>query len=171
MQIDAESVIQHLRHDLANAKSSDHDYCRNEPLVYPTVTQVAIAEAEQRLGFRLPPLLVRIFTEIGNGGYMLGPGLVGLPGGFPVFDKYDLVSEYLESKDYYRWRAPYLVLTDWGCCMLSYVDCREPDGPVYRWDGNGYDDEADRNHDSPNESYWTLERESLSSWLVNPLSG
>jgi hypothetical protein len=42
-----------------------------------------VAADERQLGFGLPPLLKRIYIEIGNGGFGLGYGLVGLTNGVP----------------------------------------------------------------------------------------
>lgn len=53
-----------------------------------------IQETEQQLGFPLPPLLRLLYTEIANGGFGPGLGIVGTPGGFrmtnPRFDDPDL---------------------------------------------------------------------------------
>ena len=46
-----------------------------EPNIYPIATAKDIEAAESALGVNLPPLLKRVYLEIGNGGCMLGPGL------------------------------------------------------------------------------------------------
>src|SRR5205807_2116845 len=61
---------------------------------FPPATEDQIRETEQQLGFPLPPLLRLLYTEIANGGFGPGLGIVGTPGGFritnPRFDDPDL---------------------------------------------------------------------------------
>ena len=49
-----------------------------QPDLYSPVSPEIIAAAEGDLRFRLPPLLVQCYTEIGNGGFGPGHGLIGL---------------------------------------------------------------------------------------------
>src|SRR5437588_8306477 len=51
------------------------------PRIYPPATPVMVGSAEQALGFALPPVLRRIYLEVGNGGFGPGYGLIGVPGG------------------------------------------------------------------------------------------
>ena len=66
--------------------------------LFPPTTFETVAAAEVRLGFRLPPLLRRIYTEVANGGIGPGTGLVGLSGGALAYDgsgkPYNLVEYY-----------------------------------------------------------------------------
>ena len=48
----------------------------------PPVPESAIVDAESKLGFRLPPLLREIYSELANGGFGPGNGLIGLTGGY-----------------------------------------------------------------------------------------
>lgn len=43
----------------------------------------AVADAERRLGHRLPPLLRRLYREVANGGFGPGYGILGVAGGHP----------------------------------------------------------------------------------------
>ena len=47
----------------------------------PPATQAGIAVDEQTLGYPFPPLLKRLYVEVGNGGWGPGYGLLGLTGG------------------------------------------------------------------------------------------
>ena len=49
---------------------------------YPPASAETLARAEERLGFRLPELLRKMYLEVGNGGYGPGYGIVGLEGGY-----------------------------------------------------------------------------------------
>ena len=50
-------------------------------LASPTSLDV-VRKAEATLGFNLPPLLIQVYTEVANGGFGPGYGLLGLAGGF-----------------------------------------------------------------------------------------
>jgi len=53
---------------------------------------VVVATVESRLGFGLPPLLRELYTQVGNGGFGPGYGILGLEGGFAdplIFDLLD----------------------------------------------------------------------------------
>ncbi len=43
----------------------------------PLATQAGIAVDEQTLGYPFPPLLKRLYVEVGNGGWGPGYGLLG----------------------------------------------------------------------------------------------
>jgi hypothetical protein len=97
-----------------------------------------IADAESRLGFRLPPPLRRVY-EIGNGG--LGPGLHGL---LPIGEGDDTLaivyrgmidSTYVPQPgepgfDQYPWPKGLLPICDGGCAIWSCLDCRGDDGVI-----------------------------------------
>src|SRR5690242_9078485 len=46
-----------------------------------TATAEELNQAENLLGFRLPKLLSRLYSEVGNGGFGPGYGLIGLANG------------------------------------------------------------------------------------------
>jgi hypothetical protein len=45
---------------------------------FPPLSTKALQKAEEQLGFTLPPLLRRIYTEIANGGFGYSYGFLGL---------------------------------------------------------------------------------------------
>lgn len=102
----------------------------------------AVAEAEGVIGYRLPPLLRRIYLEVANGGF--GPadrsdGILGVAGGEWQGDWADIVDVYqaFTVDDPDSRVPPYLVwLYDWGCAIWTLVDCRDPVGPMWGWDPN-----------------------------------
>ncbi|GHO49652.1 SMI1/KNR4 family protein [Ktedonospora formicarum] len=88
---------------------SDHQYddlltrirAHWRPSIFPPATEEQVQETERQLGFPLPPLLRLLYTEIANGGFGPGEGIVGTPGGFrmttpSLFDgpKLDIVQSY-----------------------------------------------------------------------------
>jgi hypothetical protein len=52
------------------------------PHLFPRVDQFAVARAEAGLGLCIPELLKRCYTEIANGGFGPGRGVLGVAGGF-----------------------------------------------------------------------------------------
>src|SRR4051812_48905408 len=75
----------------------DMDTFRTPPL-YQVATDGAISDAERRLGFPFPPLLKRVYAEVGNGGFGPGAGTLGLEGGYASADGRVLPAEY----EYFR---------------------------------------------------------------------
>jgi hypothetical protein len=58
-----------------------------------------LAAAERRLGFALPPLLRRLYTEVANGGFGPGAGILGIAGGWAT-DRHQTVEDlYAEMLD------------------------------------------------------------------------
>lgn len=76
---------------------------RGQQSPFPPATEDQIRETEQQLGFPLPPLLRLLYTEVANGGFGPGLGIVGTPGGFhmtnPRFDDpdHDIVQSYQQE--------------------------------------------------------------------------
>lgn len=90
----------------------------------------AIAEAEQVIGFPVPPLLRRLYLEVSNGGF--GPGVLGVRGGFADGTFLDIADLYREGPDPSgKVPAGVVLLHDWGCSMWSMVDFRDPSAPMW----------------------------------------
>jgi hypothetical protein len=138
------------------------------PSVMGTISFERIAEVEAELGFKLPPLLTRIYCEIGNGGRHLGPGfgLLGLPGGYDNGDGWDIVKTSREVSEGLDWWDQIIVICDWGCCTMSCIDCSDDDFTVYRWDGNEFDEATD--FEDPSDDLWSVEADTLYEWLLTP---
>jgi hypothetical protein len=108
----------------------------------PPASADDIAFAERALGFPLPPLLRAVYTQIGNGGPALRLMGVGRDGqhGFDIFDGQDIVVAYLEGlevvrEEYRDWPERLVAIYDeYGCGVVSYLDCRAAPWPVLQWD-------------------------------------
>ena len=97
----------------------------------------AVAEAEEEIGFPLPPLLRRLYLEVGNGGFGPGEGIPGVRGGADVgWDWSDIAAFHRDARADEQWKAwPWLVpIFDWGCTIMSLIDCRDPDGRMWAWE-------------------------------------
>lgn len=124
-----------------------HDFQTNVPGDYPPAPPEVVTRAEQQLGFALPPLLKRLYTEVANGGF--GPGLVGLEGGYAdeEWPEDTLVGLYHGYREYAAhlmecepevgaepWPERLLPVCSEGCAMMLCLDCSEPEMPVVRYD-------------------------------------
>jgi hypothetical protein len=96
-----------------------------------------IASAEAQLGFRLPPLLRRIYQDINGGigpGYRLYPLVDGqetLVTMYRTFVDWPDVPESGEpGHEQEPWPERLLPIVDWGCAMWSCLDCRTDSGPI-----------------------------------------
>jgi hypothetical protein len=67
-----------------------------------------------------------LLTEVGNGGFGPGYGLIGLPGGAPGVDGHFLVEFsrlLLLEPGASSLPGPIVVLWDWGCGVWACIDC------------------------------------------------
>lgn len=121
------------------------DHPRKTSFAYPPVTEQQLAQTEQALGFSLPPLLCALYTQVANGGFGPGYGLMGAIGGFSeagdIVDNYlfysrratlidldddekrILAGETLELPETV-WPYALLLFCDWGWASASCIDCR-----------------------------------------------
>jgi len=98
---DPDDILQHLKDQIAWATPRSDGV----PSVMPVASLSEIQAAEAELGFELPPLLKRIYLEIGNGGCHLGPGfgLLGLPGGYDNDAGWNIIKTTREVSDGLDW--------------------------------------------------------------------
>lgn len=104
----------------------------------PVATVEAVTEAEAVIGYQLPRLLRRLYLEVANGGFGPRDGILGVRGGVSNGDVPDLVQAHLDllaapDPPWPRWL---ISIFDWGSAIWSLVDCRDPAGPMWSWDGN-----------------------------------
>lgn len=104
---------------------------------FPPAPESVVQEALVRFGFPLPRLLVRLWSEVANGGIGPGYGIFGLEGGL-TDDGLDLPLPdlYLMYRDEPYWieligahsASKTFPICDWGCCTGSAMDCTLPQG-------------------------------------------
>lgn len=100
-----------------------------------------VEEAEDLLGCRLPPLLRRLYLEVGNGGFGPGYGMLGLRGGHRDDTRQAALGLYRQahgtsSPHWSFLPAGLLPVCYWGCGVYSFIDCSRPEGPMWGWDPN-----------------------------------
>jgi hypothetical protein len=113
-----------------------------EPLpALRTAPAEAVHEAETVIGYRLPPLLRRLYLEVGNGGFGPGYGILGLTGGHYDDTGRGALALYRRVRDpatsYWSFLPAILLpVCQWGCGIYSFIDCSRPEGPMWALDPN-----------------------------------
>ena len=176
--IDQEAaLIERLKAQIQSGKTPTEAYSWHRPRANPPVTQPELEQAESMLGFALPPLLKRIYLEVGNGGFGPGYGLFRLSDERQT-DHFDvLVQNYLSLRSLTQeeideafageedrpilWPEKILMLCDWGCTIYSSVDCASSPYPILVTDANVSLSEI--NIESPSLAQW------LEDWLDGTL--
>ncbi len=132
--------------------------------LHPPVSPEALEEAEQRLGFRLHPLLAALYLEVGDGGFGPMDSLLHLMGGPNQDGEEAVVEGYLarfpaaDADSRWSWPKGVLPVLDWGCAMFACVDCLSEDGTVLLFEPNAISgqDLSDA---------WFVDAGSLAAWL------
>jgi hypothetical protein len=119
-------LIEQIRNRAYN-KTTIHDMAAGlspEPKVEPVVSLSELQQVEAELDFKFPPLLVHIYTQIGNGGF--GPG-------YGLYTLQEAKNIYLEcmAEPENEWEKGTWPLCTWGCSIDSYVDCMDEGYPIY----------------------------------------
>ena len=115
------------------------------PAPRPPLDEATRHNVEARLGHALPRSLVEIWTQIGNGGFGPGYGLLGLgPEGYPddlgrpAEALYDMLRTRAEKPPHFRWPAGLFPICHTGCGILHCVDLATEDMVIWEpnlWDG------------------------------------
>ncbi len=131
---------------------------------HPPVNEQAIADAEARLGFHLPPLVRALYTQVADGGYGPGYGLIELAGhGYTLVESRSRMVE--EAATDWVWPERLVELVNWGCLYFSAIDCSDPSCPVLFYNG----DRAGQ--DATLANCLLPEADSLAEWLSAWLDG
>lgn len=109
------------------------------PDTLPVASPEAVTEAEKVIGYPLPSLLRRLYLKVGNGGFGPRGGIIGVRG--YDFHQSDISADIDESAAAFKTepsgrRQGMVQLLDWGCCIASLLDCRDPAGAMWGWDPN-----------------------------------
>jgi SMI1 / KNR4 family (SUKH-1) len=124
-----------------------------------------LGAAEHTLHFSLPPLLRRLYIEVGNGGFGPGYGLLGLEGG-ALSDGYTIVDLYQAFRTpdahdpAWHWPAGLLPICHLGCAMYACTDCTTPEGAIIWFEPNP------REPGEPLQRFLIPAAPSLAAWLA-----
>lgn len=186
-----DETIEALQERVVKAEPWNHPYWVNVPSAYPVASSEAVNRAEEALSFGLPPLLRRIFTEVGNGGSGIPPGIMGIlcsddlrrepPTDERRGEQDDCVALHFScgNDEPVYWPSKMLMFCDWGCTMWSCVQCRG-DHPVYFYDGNEIASMEEQEEASPLDApsvvdltlaCWMKEADTIGEWFERVVTG
>jgi hypothetical protein len=136
--MDIEELIQKLK-EKADQKAISDDF--------PPLSSKEVMKCEKKLGFKLPELLKRVYTEVANGG--IGPGemLMGLcvdegnasidlgENALEAYEKFmshSVIEDFEdEAKDVvWEWAPGVMPMCDWSTGVLTVLDCNLKHAPM-----------------------------------------
>ena len=144
---------------------------------FPPVSLSTVQALEARLGFALPSLLIDLLTQVRNGGFGPGYGILGVGNDYTdaMYDDIGQDEECLGAsylmcqREEYRsavsslWPHRMLPFCHWGCAIYSCLDCSLPQTPVVTFDPN-----LVRQNQEGEEDWGTCffpHRPSLANWM------
>lgn len=79
-----DSLIERIRTRIQDPRltTSMNAFSPRQQDLYPPTTTAVVEAAENKMRFRLPPLLRELYTQVANGGFGPGYGIFGLEGGY-----------------------------------------------------------------------------------------
>jgi hypothetical protein len=171
------AVLTRLREQIGLQTNTSDTSDRLAAAAYPPITPARLSDTEQHLGFSLPHLLGRIYTEIANGGIGPGYGLLGITDGAPddlghtALDLYQIYRQSDPDDPLWYWPPAMLPICHWGCAIYSCLDCRTPNTPVLIFDPNGHTlgtpwNDAFLPHTASFEEWLTLWLDGVDLWAV-----
>ncbi len=156
-------VVPLIRKRMQSTMTDQGSTQRSRPLLL--AQKLELAADEEQLGFQLPPLLKQIYSEIGNGGFGPGYGLIGMSGGVPddtgqtAPEIYSLLRLEPPEEGPWSWPEGLLPICHWGCAIYSCIDCTHSDFPLRVFDPNVHGDS-----NSWNDCFFN-EVDSFEAWI------
>jgi hypothetical protein len=107
----------------------------------PPCSPELVSAAEREIGYKLPLLLCRIYTEVANGGVGPSLGLNGLTGGWEgdggtALAQYRVWRSRLGAGHFGIWSAAFFPVWDRGDGEFEAIDCGDPEAALYEWAGS-----------------------------------
>lgn len=141
--------------------------------LFPPATADDVADAEHQLGYPLPDLLRRLYTEVADGGFGPGGGIASLrPGRRPQGRLYDWPYALRTHRALHGQGTPrqepssWLYLASAGCSIELHVSLIALDNPVLLYDYEGWEPSwGEGPHDSIRQAT------PLRRWLANWAAG
>jgi hypothetical protein len=124
----------------------------------------AIATVEDALGFALPPFLRRAYTEIADGGFGPGGGLLGAAAAVAAFERMRIGEELPRGRSWPEALLP-VVERDPG---FYCVDCSTAEGRVVDWDP---EELGEHSGEKAFARSFTDEATSVEAWLEQWVGG
>ena len=159
------SIIDRIRAQIKDPLRINSFPEHDDSQCFPPTTLECIEKAEEKMGLHLPDLLCDLYTQVGNGGFGPGYGLIGVAGTpharcHSELESYDLSHMYLAMGPGWGgpgWPNGLVPICDWGCRHMSLMDCSQPSTPIVFFIGAGNDAR--------------LQSPSFRSWMEDWLAG
>lgn len=129
-----EELFEAIRQRIADPKRRIDMTTVDVPVIYPVASKKQVEAVETLVGFSLPWLLRRLYTEVANGGFGPGAGLIGVEGGHTDADGRALGALYVALRAQ-QWPEGVLPLTDWGGGAWSSLETHS--GRIVTMDESG----------------------------------
>jgi hypothetical protein len=135
------SLVRQLKERITDLDRATENADVIRPSIYPPASNIDLAAAEHGLGFSLPPILRQIYTEVGNGGFGPGYGLIGIAGGatdagHTIIDLYHGFHAPQTSDPAWQWPTKLVPLCPLGCAMYACIDCTTAHGAIVWYEPN-----------------------------------
>ena len=107
---------------------------------FAPASMALVEETESQLGFAIPDLLKLCYTQIGNGGFGPGYGLIGVESGYSsdfgfLLETLQVLKEGQEF-DGNEWPIGLLPICEWGCNIFSCVQCLDKNLSIFDVDNS-----------------------------------
>jgi len=137
-------LVSKIREKLAEAPGRPSQSGPPQAALYAPLSSQELVLEESRLGFVLPPLLRLLYTQIGNGGFGPGAGLLSLK---QMSERIDQTVATLyhqlrasRAKRGAKWQEGIVPFAQWGDFVFSCLDLsdadRNNDPPIVRFEPN-----------------------------------
>ena len=131
-----QDIIDRVHKRALNAKTRTDQTDVYVPRIRSTLSVGDLRDMEARFDLDIPPILHRIYSEIGDGGF--GPGYGFLPMLEPeskyddsVLNLYTLFRGGDPDDPKWQWPEALLPIVDFGCAIRACIDCQSEDVIVH----------------------------------------
>jgi hypothetical protein len=133
--------------------------------IFPPANLKSLESAEAKLGFSLPCLLRDIYTQVANGGFGPGYGLIGLDDGAhddldkSITDLYAIYKLGDPMDSFWHWSDRLVPICHLGCAIYSCIDCSQLSAPIMKFDPNQHEE------GQPWDQAYSYQSSSLAEWI------
>jgi hypothetical protein len=133
------SLIERIKDRIADPRHATEGAEAIMPTVAAPATAAQVDAAEAALGFTIPPLLRRLYIEVGNGGFGPGYGLIGVPTKETAARRQRFIENYYRNIQRPRgdpnwWPAELVPVGDFDIVETYRRHAQEdPNDPAWQW--------------------------------------
>jgi len=133
------------------------------PPLLPPCRPEDLERVERQLEVRLPPLLRRLYLEVGEGGYGPGDGILGLAGLAREHESYAV--ELAVEQELGTWPTALLPFCQLDQTLIACIDCADPAGPIIGFEVDDIDFDEGEGFDEAFRPRSASLHEWLDTWL------